>query len=153
MVETIFDTLNAKAALYAVEEVFDERGSRLPVMISGTITDGSGRTLSGQTAEAFFYLDRADGRPLSVGLNCALGAQRPAAARGNAGAAIADSYVFDASERRPAQCVRRSTTNRRRKWPPRIREFAAVRVASIIVGGCCGTSPAHIRAIADAVAG
>ncbi len=74
MVETIFDTLNAKAALYAIEEVFEARGGRLPVMISGTITDASGRTLSGQTAEAF-YASVAHGRPLSVGLNCALGAR------------------------------------------------------------------------------
>ena len=72
MVETIFDTLNAKAALFAVEEIFEERGGRLPVMISGTITDLSGRTLSGQTAEAF-YASVAHGRPLSVGLNCSLG--------------------------------------------------------------------------------
>src|SRR5690606_16394905 len=72
--ETIFDTLNAKAALYAIEEAFDDRGGRLPVMISGTITDASGRTLSGQTAGAF-YASVAHGRPLSVGLNCALGAK------------------------------------------------------------------------------
>src|SRR3546814_365694 len=74
MVETIFDTLNAKAALFAIEEVFEERGGRLPVMISGTITDASGRTLSGQTAEAF-YASVAHGKPLSIGLNCALGAK------------------------------------------------------------------------------
>ena len=73
MVETIFDTLNAKAALYALEEAFDARGARLPVMISGTITDMSGRTLSGQTAEAF-YTSLSHARPLSIGLNCALGA-------------------------------------------------------------------------------
>ena len=71
MVETIFDTLNAKAALFAVEEVFDERGGRLPIMISGTITDASGRTLSGQTAEAF-YASMSHAQPLSIGLNCAL---------------------------------------------------------------------------------
>src|SRR3546814_19014276 len=74
MVETIFDTLNAKAALFAIEEVFEARGGRLPVMISGTITDASGRTLSGQTAEAF-YASVAHGKPLSLGLNCALGAK------------------------------------------------------------------------------
>ena len=74
MVETIFDTLNAKAALFAIEEAFDRRGARLPVMISGTITDASGRTLSGQTAEAF-YASVSHGNPLSVGLNCALGAK------------------------------------------------------------------------------
>ena len=74
MVETIFDTLNAKAALFAIDEVFRARGSRLPVMISGTITDRSGRTLSGQTTEAF-YISIAHARPLAVGLNCALGAK------------------------------------------------------------------------------
>src|SRR5690606_41819325 len=73
MVDTIFDTLNAKAALYAIEEVFEQRAGRLPIMISGTITDRSGRTLSGQTAEAFLA-SRAHSRPLSLGLNCALGA-------------------------------------------------------------------------------
>src|SRR5690606_32850388 len=74
MVETVFDTLNAKAALFAIAEVFDARGAKLPVMVSGTITDASGRTLSGQTAEAF-YASVAHARPLSVGLNCALGAK------------------------------------------------------------------------------
>src|SRR5262249_6709129 len=73
LVETIFDTLNAKAALFAIESLFDRLGFRLPVMISGTIVDASGRTLSGQTAEAFWY-SVAHARPLSVGLNCALGA-------------------------------------------------------------------------------
>lgn len=74
MVETIFDTLNAKAALYAIAEVFEQRGARLPIMISGTITDKSGRTLSGQTAEAFWFSLR-HANPLSIGLNCALGAR------------------------------------------------------------------------------
>src|SRR5690554_4081088 len=74
LIETIFDTLNAKAAIYALEELFEERGERLPVMISGTITDASGRTLSGQTTEAFWNSVR-HARPLSVGLNCALGAE------------------------------------------------------------------------------
>src|SRR5690606_37044322 len=73
MVETIFDTLNAKAALFAIEQLFDERGERVPVMISGTITDKSGRTLSGQTAEAFWY-SVMHAAPLSIGFNCALGA-------------------------------------------------------------------------------
>src|SRR5690606_33958451 len=91
MVETIFDTLNAKSALYAIEEVFDALGARLPVMISGTITDASGRTLSGQTAEAF-HASVAHGRPLSIGLNCALGARelRPHV---ETLATIADAYV------------------------------------------------------------
>ncbi len=91
MVETIFDTLNAKAALFAIEETFDDRGYQLPFMISGTITDASGRTLSGQTAEAF-HASLAHSRPLSIGLNCALGAKdlRPHV---ETLATVADCYV------------------------------------------------------------
>ena len=81
MIETIFDTLNAKAAIYAIEEAFDEAGERLPIWISGTITDLSGRTLTGQTVEAFWHSVR-HARPFAVGLNCALGRQRTAPARG-----------------------------------------------------------------------
>ncbi|MCW0411771.1 homocysteine S-methyltransferase family protein [Xanthomonas sacchari] len=149
MVETIFDTLNAKAALYAIEEVFDARGGRLPVMISGTITDASGRTLSGQTAEAF-YASVAHGRPLSVGLNCALGAKdlRPHV---ETLARIADGYVsahpnaglpnaFGEYDETPEEMA------------ATLREFAESGLLNL-VGGCCGTTPAHIRAIAEAVRG
>ncbi len=149
MVETIFDTLNAKAALYAIEEAFDDRGGRLPVMISGTITDASGRTLSGQTAEAF-YASVAHGRPLSVGLNCALGAKdlRPHV---ETLAAIADGYVsahpnaglpnaFGGYDETPEDMA------------AVLREFAESGLLNL-VGGCCGTTPDHIRAIAEAVAG
>ncbi|NIJ82654.1 homocysteine S-methyltransferase family protein [Xanthomonas cannabis] len=149
MVETIFDTLNAKAALYAIEEVFEARGGRLPVMISGTITDASGRTLSGQTAEAF-YASVAHGRPLSVGLNCALGAKdlRPHV---ETLARIADAYVsahpnaglpnaFGEYDETPEEMAHT------------LREFAQAGLLNL-VGGCCGTSPDHIRAIAEAVAG
>ncbi|MCC4588827.1 homocysteine S-methyltransferase family protein [Xanthomonas sp. NCPPB 1067] len=148
MVETIFDTLNAKAALYAIEEVFEARGGRLPVMISGTITDASGRTLSGQTAEAF-YASVAHGRPLSVGLNCALGAKdlRPHV---ETLAQIADAYVsahpnaglpnaFGDYDETPEEMAHT------------LREFAQAGLLNL-VGGCCGTSPDHIRAIAEAVA-
>ena len=147
MVETIFDTLNAKAALFAIEEVFDERGGRLPVMISGTITDASGRTLSGQTAEAF-YASVAHGRPLSVGLNCALGARdlRPHV---ETLATVADAYVsahpnaglpnaFGEYDETPEEMA------------ATLHEFASAGLLNI-VGGCCGTTPAHIRAIAEAV--
>ncbi len=148
MVETIFDTLNAKAALFAIEEAFDDRGGRLPVMISGTITDASGRTLSGQTAEAF-YASVAHGRPLSIGLNCALGANdmRPhvetlsqvaeclVSAHPNAGLPNA----FGEYDETPEEMA---TT---------LREFASAGLLNL-VGGCCGTTPAHIRAIAEAVA-
>ncbi|WP_017166396.1 homocysteine S-methyltransferase family protein [Xanthomonas phaseoli] len=148
MVETIFDTLNAKAALYAIEEVFEARGGRLPVMVSGTITDASGRTLSGQTAEAF-YASVAHGRPLSIGLNCALGAKelRPHV---ETLAQIADAYVsahpnaglpnaFGEYDETPEEMA------------ATLHEFAQARLLNL-VGGCCGTSPDHIRAIAEAVA-
>ena len=149
MVETIFDTLNAKAALYAIEEAFDARGARLPVMISGTITDASGRTLSGQTAEAF-WISVSHARPLAVGLNCALGAKelRPhvetlarvagccVSAHPNAGLPNAFAEYDETPE----------------EMAGLLREFAASGLLNL-VGGCCGTTPAHIRAIADAVHG
>lgn len=149
MVETIFDTLNAKAALFAVEEVFDARGGRLPVMISGTITDASGRTLSGQTAEAF-HASLAHARPLSIGLNCALGADamRPhvetlsqvadcfVSAHPNAGLPNAFGEYDETPEEMAAT----------------LRGFATDGLLNL-VGGCCGSTPAHIRAIADAVSG
>ncbi len=148
MVETIFDTLNAKAALFAIEEVFDARGGRLPIMISGTITDASGRTLSGQTAEAF-YASVAHSQPLSIGFNCALGAtdMRPhvetlsqvssgyVSAHPNAGLPNA----FGEYDETPEEMART------------LKEFAQSGLLNL-VGGCCGTSPDHIRAIADAVA-
>jgi 5-methyltetrahydrofolate--homocysteine methyltransferase len=147
MVETIFDTLNAKAALYALSELFRERGARVPVMISGTITDRSGRTLSGQTAEAFYY-SVCHARPLAVGLNCALGAAdlRPHV---QTLADIADCYV---------------STHPNAGLPNAFGEYDETpeQMASVIagfardgllnlVGGCCGTTPAHIAAIAEAV--
>ena len=147
MVETIFDTLNAKAALFALSELFHQRGARLPVMISGTITDRSGRTLSGQTAEAFYYSVR-HARPLSVGFNCALGADdlRPHI---QTLASVADSYVsthpnaglpnafgeYDESPEHMAEVIG---------------SFARDGLLNL-VGGCCGTTPAHIQAIAAAV--
>lgn len=147
LVETIFDTLNAKAALFAIQQCFDELGQRLPVMISGTITDASGRTLSGQTTEAFWN-SLAPIRPLSFGLNCALGATqlRPYIAEL---ARIADTHVsahpnaglpnaFGEYDETPEQMA------------AIIREFAESGLLNI-VGGCCGTTPAHIRAIAEAV--
>ena len=149
MVETIFDTLNAKAALYAIEEVFEARGGRLPVMISGTITDASGRTLSGQTAEAF-YASVAHGRPLSVGLNCALGA-KDLREHVETLARIADGYVsahpnaglpnaFGEYDETPEEMA------------ATLKEFAESGLLNL-VGGCCGTTPAHIKAIAEAVSG
>ena len=149
MVETVFDTLNAKAALFAVEDVFEARGERLPVMISGTITDASGRTLSGQTAEAFWYSLR-HARPLSIGLNCALGA-KDLRAHVDVLAQVADAYVsthpnaglpnaFGGYDETPEDMA------------GMLREFAESGLLNL-VGGCCGTTPAHIRAIGEAVAG
>lgn len=149
MVETIFDTLNAKAALFAIEEAFDARGARLPVMISGTITDASGRTLSGQTAEAF-YASVAHSRPVSIGLNCALGAKelRPHI---ETLAQIADCHVsahpnaglpntFGEYDESPEEMA------------ATLKEFAESGLLNL-VGGCCGTTPAHIAAIVEAVRG
>jgi 5-methyltetrahydrofolate--homocysteine methyltransferase len=149
LIETIFDTLNAKAAIVACEEVFESRGARLPIMISVTITDNSGRTLSGQTIEAFWIAIR-HARPFSVGINCALGAaqMRPYLADL---AAVATTLVscypnaglpnaFGEYDEQPATTA------------GILREFAAAGLLNII-GGCCGTTPEHIAAIAEAVSG
>jgi 5-methyltetrahydrofolate--homocysteine methyltransferase len=148
MVETIFDTLNAKAALFAIEEAFDARGARLPIMISGTITDASGRTLSGQTAEAFWYSLR-HARPLSIGLNCALGA-KDLRAHVDILSEVADACVsthpnaglpnaFGGYDETPEDMA------------ATLREFAESGLLNL-VGGCCGTTPEHIAAIAKVVA-
>ncbi|GGD66662.1 homocysteine S-methyltransferase family protein [Lacimicrobium alkaliphilum] len=149
LVETIFDTLNAKAALFAIENTFDKRCHRLPVMISGTITDASGRTLSGQTAEAFYYSLRHV-KPVSFGLNCALGPD------------LLRQYVKEISD--IAECAVSAHPNaglpnefgeydmEGDEMAVHIREWAESGLLNI-VGGCCGTSPEHIKAIADAVEG
>ena len=149
IVETIFDTLNAKAALFAIEEYFEAHSLRLPVMVSGTITDASGRTLSGQTGEAFWNSVR-HARPLSIGFNCALGpdllrqyveelsnkADVLISAYPNAGLPNAfGEYDMDGAE-----------------MAVHIGEWARAGLLNI-VGGCCGTTPAHIAAIAQAVEG
>ena len=147
LIETIFDTLNAKAAIFACEEIFVERGVRMPLMISGTITDRSGRTLSGQTPTAFWHSVR-HARPLTVGLNCALGAgamrehleeishaaDALVCAYPNAGLPNAFGQYDESPEMMAAQ----------------IAGFAADGLVNI-VGGCCGSTPEHIRAIAEAV--
>ncbi|KEQ16126.1 methionine synthase [Endozoicomonas numazuensis] len=145
LIETIFDTLNAKAAIFAVKELFDDMGYELPIMISGTITDASGRTLSGQTTEAFWNSVQ-HANPISVGLNCALGASelRPyleelsnisntfVSAHPNAGLPNAFGE-YDQTPEEMADIVA---------------EFAESGLVNII-GGCCGSTPAHIKAIAD----
>ncbi len=149
LIETIFDTLNAKAALFALAELREERDEEIPVMVSGTITDASGRTLSGQTVEAFWIsIKHAD--PLCVGLNCALGAQemRPHL---EALSRVASCHVhaypnaglpneFGAYDQGPEEM---------REY---IRDFAANGFVNLI-GGCCGTTPDHIRLMAEAVTG
>ncbi|MDE2271548.1 MAG: homocysteine S-methyltransferase family protein [Xanthomonadaceae bacterium] len=149
MVETIFDTLNAKAALAGVARVFDEIGGRLPIMISGTITDRSGRTLSGQTAEAFWY-SVAHARPLSVGLNCALGA-KDLREHVEALARIADCAVSaHPNAGLPNELGGYDETPE--EMAVTLGGFARDGLLNI-VGGCCGTTPRHIAAIASAVRG
>ena len=149
VIETIFDTLNAKVAIFGVETAFDAVGERIPLVISGTITDASGRTLSGQTVEAF-YTSIAHARPLAVGLNCALGARQlrghvadlaritelPVIAYPNAGL----PNEFGGYDESPETMAALLGT------------FARDGIVNI-AGGCCGTTPAHIRAIAAAIAG
>ncbi len=149
LVETIFDTLNAKAALFAIDGLFERLDLRLPLMISGTITDASGRTLSGQTPEAFWNSVR-HARPFSIGLNCALGARAlrehvqelariadvPVSAYPNAGLPNEFGGYDETAAETSAE----------------LRGFAADGLVNL-VGGCCGTTPAHVRAIAEAVHG
>src|SRR5436309_751107 len=149
LVETIFDTLNAKAALYAISEICEARGIDVPVMISGTITDKSGRLLSGQLPEAFWHSVR-HARPVTVGFNCALGAEDLRAHIADIGR-VADTLVcaypnaglpneFGGYDESPEYMA------------GLIGEFAGSGLVNI-VGGCCGTTPAHIAAIAEAVHG
>ncbi|MEJ8822100.1 homocysteine S-methyltransferase family protein [Variovorax humicola] len=151
LVETIFDTLNAKAALFAVDEYFDNSGQRLPLIISGTVTDASGRILSGQTVTAFWHSVR-HARPLAVGLNCALGAalmrpyiQELSKVAGDTfiscypNAGLPNPMSDTGFDETPADTSRL------------LREFAAEGLVNI-VGGCCGTTPDHIAAIRQAVA-
>ena len=149
LVETVFDTLNAKAALFAIEAAFDRHGGRLPIIVSGTITDASGRTLSGQTPEAFWNSVRHV-RPLAVGLNCALGAalMRPYIEEL---ARVADACIScypNAGLPNPMSDTGYDETPA--ETSALLGEFARSGFVNI-VGGCCGTTPAHIRAIADAV--
>ncbi len=145
MVETVFDTLNAKAALFAIEEIFDETGNRLPIMVSGTITDASGRTLSGQTAEAFL-ISVSHIPLLSVGFNCALGAKQlrphlqvlaqnaPFAVSAHPNAGLPNEFgEYDETPEIMAD---------------QIEDFLKEDLINII-GGCCGTTPPHIKAIAE----
>ncbi|WP_421797558.1 methionine synthase [Haliscomenobacter sp.] len=149
LLETIIDTLNVKAALFAIEELFDDLGYRVPVMVSGTITDASGRILSGQTAEAF-WISVSHIPLLSVGLNCALGAEemRPHV---EALSNIADVFVSAyPNAGLPNEFGQYDQTAE--EMQTYIRDFAASGFVNMI-GGCCGTTPEHIRAMAEAVKG
>lgn len=149
LVETIFDTLNCKAALYAIEQLATDTGVRLPIMISGTITDASGRTLSGQTLEAF-WISVKHARPFSIGLNCALGAKemRPHVQELSAMANCLVSAYPNAGL--PNEFGRYDQLPR--EMAELINDFAYHGFVNI-VGGCCGTTPDHIRAMARIVAG
>ena len=148
MIETVFDTLNAKAAVFAVSQVFESIGYELPVMVSGTITDASGRTLSGQTAEAFYYSLRHI-QPFSFGLNCALGPD------------LLRQYVVEVAA--VAQCLVSAHPNaglpnefgeydmEAAEMAEHIGEWAESGLVNI-VGGCCGNTPEHIKTLAEAVA-
>jgi 5-methyltetrahydrofolate--homocysteine methyltransferase len=149
LIETVFDTLNAKAALYAAGEVFDDRGQHIPIMISGTITDASGRTLSGQTAEAFL-ISLSHLPLLSIGFNCALGAAQltpylqelalksPTAVSAHPNAGLPNA--FGGYDQSPEE------------MRVELQEYLELGLVNIL-GGCCGTTPEHIRQIADLVRG
>jgi len=151
LIETIFDTLNAKAAVFAIERLFEDLGRRWPVMISGTITDASGRTLSGQTAEAFWN-SLSHAQPISFGLNCALGADQLRQYVEEL-SSVCDTHVSahpNAGLPNPLSPTGYDETPEH--LAGEIREWAQSGLVNI-VGGCCGTTPAHIAAIAQAVAG
>jgi len=151
LIETVFDTLNAKAAVVAIERLFEERGQRLPVMVSGTVTDASGRTLSGQTVAAFWHSLMHAG-PLSFGLNCALGAKelRPYVAELAARCGCFISAHPNAGLPNPLAPSGYDETPK--ELAAEIGDWARAGLVNI-VGGCCGTSPEHIKAIANAVEG
>ena len=149
MVETIFDTLNCKAALFAIDTFFDESGQRLPIMLSGTVTDASGRILSGQTVPAFWNSVH-HARPLTIGLNCALGAalMRPYAEEL---AKIADTFVcIYPNAGLPNPMSDTGFDEKPADTSSLLKEFAESGFVNI-AGGCCGTTPAHIKAIAEEV--
>ncbi len=150
LVETVFDTLNAKAALAALDMFFERMGRRWPVIVSGTITDASGRTLSGQTTEAFWNSVR-HARPLAVGLNCALGAALMRPYLEELARVAGDTFVSCyPNAGLPNPMVETGYDETPAQTSGYLSEFAQSGLVNI-VGGCCGTTEAHIRAIADAV--
>lgn len=150
LVETIFDTLNAKAALFAVEQAFEQMGERLPIIISGTVTDASGRILSGQTVTAFWHSVRHV-KPLAVGLNCALGAALMRPYVQELQQAAQDTYISCYPNAGLPNPMSETGFDETPEVTSRlVHEFAAEGLVNI-VGGCCGTTPEHIQAIAQAV--
>ena len=151
LVETIFDTLNAKAALFAVDEAFEQTGECLPIMISGTVTDASGRILSGQTVTAFWHSVR-HANPLSVGLNCALGAALMRPYIQELAKAAPDTFISCYPNAGLPNPMSDTGFDETPEVTSRlVHEFAAEGLVNIL-GGCCGTTPDHIGAIAQAVA-
>ena len=150
LVETIFDTLNAKAALFAIDEVFEATGERLPIIISGTVTDASGRILSGQTVTAFWYSVR-HAQPLAVGLNCALGAALMRPYIQELSKVAGDTFISCYPNAGLPNPMSETGFDETPDVTSRLlREFAAEGLVNI-VGGCCGTTPEHIGAIREAV--
>ena len=148
LIETIFDTLNAKAAVFAVKTVFDEDQVELPIMLSGTITDASGRTLTGQVTEAF-YNSLRHAKPVSIGLNCALGPDDLRQYVQELSRVSEVSVSAHPNAGLPNELGEYDLTPE--EMADHIREWAESGFLNI-VGGCCGSSPDHIRAIANAVA-
>ena len=150
LVETIFDTLNAKAALFAIDEYFEKSGERLPLIVSGTVTDASGRILSGQTVTAFWYSVR-HARPLAVGLNCALGAALMRPYIQELARVAPDTFISCYPNAGLPNPMSETGFDETPEVTSRLlREFAAEGLVNI-VGGCCGTTPEHIGAIRAAV--
>ncbi|MEY3518386.1 MAG: hypothetical protein RLZ89_1246 [Pseudomonadota bacterium] len=150
LVETIFDTLNAKAALFAIDEYFDASGERLPLIISGTVTDASGRILSGQTVTAFWHSVR-HAQPLAIGLNCALGAALMRPYIQELAKAAGDTFISCYPNAGLPNPMSDTGFDETPDVTSRLlHQFAAEGLVNI-VGGCCGTTPEHIAAIGDAV--
>jgi 5-methyltetrahydrofolate--homocysteine methyltransferase len=150
LLETIFDTLNAKAALFAIDEYFEQSGERLPLIISGTVTDASGRILSGQTVTAFWHSVR-HAKPLAIGLNCALGAALMRPYIQELAKVAGDTFISCYPNAGLPNPMSETGFDETPDVTSRLlHEFAAEGLVNI-VGGCCGTTPEHIRAIGDAV--
>ena len=151
LVETIFDTLNAKAALFAIDEYFENSGERLPLIISGTVTDASGRILSGQTVTAFWHSIR-HAQPLAVGLNCALGATLMRPYIQELARVAGDTFISCYPNAGLPNPMSDTGFDETPDVTSRLlHEFATEGLVNI-VGGCCGTTPEHIQAIASVVA-